>query len=579
MGLPLERAPEGTEGRQTAAVREQLADGDIALPAGRPLGEVLADPRVERQIPTIDELHDGRRGRDHLRERGQIVEARVPHLASGRRPVEAPVSPQPHDPVAAAHDERRAGRRPVPDRGLDEPVHAPEGVRLHPRVPGPVLPGPPHASDDHGPGLPRLPREGVERGVGVPRHLGVRISFRIGVGERPGPAPESVAEGVPRRKRDREPARDRSAEERLGRRFLRRLRPAPREEVGLRVGHRRQQVGTPERDEHGRLPARVDGLQETPDLFGEIGGVAGGAGPDVGGEGHGIDRPRAADQRIVDGRVRVEADAGAADAHGLAQLAVEGAARGEVVRAGEGHREDGARLEGVERDRLVLVPDERHGAHRDHPGDALVELRPDERPHAVRVDRRRPPVEAGAGLEGQHAASGGLDALGGEPPGAHRSLDGRDGAQRLARHEEHVGPRFERADGGLAVPVAIGDRGHVQRVGEQDAVEAEVAAQHLRHEIGRQRRGRRPRAQDRGRGDVGRHHGINAFVDRPAEGDEFEAVEPRAVAGDHRERDVGVGAGVPVTREVLGRREKPRAARAADERRAQRRHPLGILPE
>ena len=335
--LSPESAPKWQERRQSPLVGQQMADGDVALPPARPFRQVLADAGVEGEAAAVDELHHPRRGRDDLRERREIVQARIGRggpgrQGGGRRPIEVSVAAQPDDPVSPSRGEDRAGGRAVRDRRLDDPVHAGEGIPVHPHVDGPLLRRQPHAAvrDRRAVSLDSLD----ERQPGLRPHAGSRLRASLD--------DQAIAEGVTGRERDRQAAGDRRAEEGERGGFLRGVRPAPGDEVRLRVRHRREQVGAPEGDEHGGSAGGVEAVEEATDFLGEVGGVPRGAGPDVGGEDHGVDGAGAAEERVVDAGPGVEPDPGAADAHRPAEFAIEDAAGGEVVRSGEGHGQHGA---------------------------------------------------------------------------------------------------------------------------------------------------------------------------------------------------------------------------------------------
>jgi ATP-binding cassette ChvD family protein len=84
-------------------------------------------------------------------------------------------------------------------------------------------------------------------------------------------------------------------------------------------------------------------------------------------------------------------------------------------------------------------------------------------------------------------AGGGL----GKPVGVESTIvdcldDSRMGSIGVQRHQQDVGTRAERADGGVTGVVPLGDRCHVQRVGDHDSVETDLVPKYP-DDLGRQR--------------------------------------------------------------------------------------------
>ena len=177
-----------------------------------------------------------------------------------------------------------------------------------------------------------------------------------------------------------------------------------------------------------------------------------------------------------------------------------------------------------------------------------------------------------------------------EPP--HRRVDpfpcdtarldrrghGVDRRADAVRSQQHIRPGLEGEHRRLARAVALRDRAHAQRVGEEEAAEPHLAAQQLRHQLGGHRRGAVV-AEHSGHRHVCGHHRVHARVDRHAEGDELHPVEAVAVGPDDGQLDVRIGPGVAVPGEVLGGRERTSLPGPPDEGRTQSPHGLRIFAE
>ena len=98
---------------------------------------------------------------------------------------------------------------------------------------------------------------------------------------------------------------------------------------------------------------------------------------------------------------------------------------------------------------------------------------------------------------------------------------------------------------------ALGDRRHVERVGDGQAAEPEAVAQELRHHGPGQRRGQVRVAGDRLERDVGGHREVGACLDRGPERDQLHGVEPGTVVAQRRQPVVRVGERLAQSREVL----------------------------
>ena len=187
-------------------------------------------------------------------------------------------------------------------------------------------------------------------------------------------------------------------------------------------------------------------------------------------------------------------------------------------------------------------------------------------------------MQAQPGLRFEEAAHREVDPGAAHPPRLHRFRDGLHRRADPVRRQHHIRPGFQRDHRRLPRPVAIGDRAHAQRVGEEDAAEAHLTAQHLGHEV-RGHRGGPVVAQHPRHRDVRGHHRVHPRIDRHAEGEQFHPVHAIAVGADHRQLDVRVRPRVAVPREVLGGGKRPARPRAPDEGRAEPPHRFGILAE
>ncbi len=144
-------------------------------------------------------------------------------------------------------------------------------------------------------------------------------------------------------------------------------------------------------------------------------------------------------------------------------------------------------------------------------------------------ERRRDPVDDGVG---------------------HRLVEVRAEAQQVGAG----GERAHRGVGDAVDAAATGDGLHVERVGDDHAVEAHRLAE-VR---GPRRAQRHRRVVERVGDDVGGEHRVDAGVDRRGERHQLAARQHVHRRVDARRAEVGVGAGVAVTGEVLGARGRRR---------------------
>ena len=152
---------------------------------------------------------------------------------------------------------------------------------------------------------------------------------------------------------------------------------------------------------------------------------------------------------------------------------------------------------------------------------------------------------------------------GGETPGQRRleararrgaglglARERRRDARGVGRVEQQVAARPRGADRSRGLALTVPRAFHDERVGDDDPLETQVAAEPLpenRTREGRRRAGR----IERGIGDVRRHHAGHARPDRPAVRlpVRLEHLPGRA---DHRQLGVRIGGRAPVPGEVLG---------------------------
>ena len=153
-------------------------------------------------------------------------------------------------------------------------------------------------------------------------------------------------------------------------------------------------------------------------------------------------------------------------------------------------------------------------------------------------------------LQFQDAADALVDALLGEHAVLHGLDHGVEGFDEVLRTEHDVGSGQEGAHGGLGIGVLQGDGPHLHRVGDDDVLVAQLAAQFVLQDEGRHGGGD-VGARHVGRGDVGRHNQLRAPLDAGLEGNHLarQHLVPRLQALGVAV--VRVGLGVAVAGEVL----------------------------
>ena len=103
-----------------------------------------------------------------------------------------------------------------------------------------------------------------------------------------------------------------------------------------------------------------------------------------------------------------------------------------------------------------------------------------------------------------------------------RALDPRR-PLRVRRAQQEVDARPDRGDDVDDLRGPLGQRRHVERVGDREAPEAELAAHEVVHDLAGERRGQRRVAGERRQRDVRRHDEVRPGVDRRRERDELRA--------------------------------------------------------
>ncbi len=509
------------------AVGEQVADGDRLLARALEERQVVLHLLVQIEAPFVDQDHRHRGRRHDLGQARQIVDRvrfdRRRVLVVGQPPEGTEV--RQHAAVTDRDDPTREG--PL----LDEPIeHAVE--LLEPLPPEPGLLG-----------------RRVRQAHGAPRE------------------PDAVAEGVLFGERDRQPAPDVDlAEDRGRRRTPASLRGPEGAEGGRHLGQIAKHIRIAERGHDHRYAGRREPLEEPPHALRDLLAVVGGRHQ----------------------HVRKTAHA----AHDLV-----GPPGGDLAARGDGRDLDAPRLKLRARNAVVARHDEVQNPQgtlrreRQHftvvadQGDRGLEDLP--RPlgvlRAPHLEGPRLDVDQGvlvqpeARLGLQDAAHRTLEA----PLGEQTLLDTAD--QRLQRHpqvgghEDDIGARAHRVDGCLADP-RLADPFHVHGVGDDETVEAHLAAQDLLVEGGGQRRGTAARVEA-GHRDVAHHDRVHPGSDRRPEGRPLHELEAAAVAVDQGQVLVAVDGGVAVPREVLGRGHQPAAARTHDEGGAEPPDHLRVLAE
>jgi len=134
----------------------------------------------------------------------------------------------------------------------------------------------------------------------------------------------------------------------------------------------------------------------------------------------------------------------------------------------------------------------------------------------------------------------------------------------VAANEQGVATGPHRFDGGFFDGPLGGDRLHLEIVGEEDPVEAELGAEQAGANGSRQRGGNT--GIDLVVDHVRRHERGDASADGGAKGGELYLIEAIASVAHDRQREVAVHLGVAMSGKVLSARENVRSLQTADER-------------
>jgi uncharacterized protein YbbC (DUF1343 family) len=153
----------------------------------------------------------------------------------------------------------------------------------------------------------------------------------------------------------------------------------------------------------------------------------------------------------------------------------------------------------------------------------------------------------------QHASDGHIEACLLDATGVDSVHDGlHHGGHVIGRRlHQHVGTGFEGQQRGLDVPMAFHDGAHVQRVGEDQAVESEIPAQDTLYQAAIQGGGNRVRRQG-GKRDVSGHYAGDAGLDHGPERYQLDRIETRPVGGDDGQVYMGVNSRVAMSGKMLG---------------------------
>ena len=130
-----------------------------------------------------------------------------------------------------------------------------------------------------------------------------------------------------------------------------------------------------------------------------------------------------------------------------------------------------------ERQRLLVVAHQGHGAIDDLLGHLLMLARAKQLAEFAQVGEAIL-VEAELLLGGQHSSQRFVNARGRDDAGFDGMLDGGERLLDARRVEQNVCAGLQGAHGSFAFGVVRRDAAHVERVGEDDAVEVQLVAQH-----------------------------------------------------------------------------------------------------
>ena len=188
-------------------------------------------------------------------------------------------------------------------------------------------------------------------------------------------------------------------------------------------------------------------------------------------------------------------------------------------------------------------------------------------------------VQAKPRLGPQDAPNGFFDARPRNPAGLHGVAQRLERGIRHWRHQHAIGPRQNRARGGLARRVTRRDAAHVHRVGDDQAPITKLFAQQPGQNLGGEGRRNVRVGLYCGNGKMARHDRADARRNRGAERRQLERLKPLAARADHRQIEMRVRRRISVTRKMLGRGQRAIFLHAAHKLRHEFRHASRVFTE
>ena len=141
-------------------------------------------------------------------------------------------------------------------------------------------------------------------------------------------------------------------------------------------------------------------------------------------------------------------------------------------------------------------------------------------------------------------------------------------------HQQQVAPGLHRHDGGLPHAVGIGDGAHGQIIGTHHPVKAQLLPQQAGDHLWGQ--GGRQIGVDLGHEDMGHHDAGGSLVNGCLEGNQFKFLQLLHRLVHHRQVYMGVGAGIPVAREMLDHRDHTPLLQSLVHRQPRPGHRVGV---
>ena len=188
-------------------------------------------------------------------------------------------------------------------------------------------------------------------------------------------------------------------------------------------------------------------------------------------------------------------------------------------------------------------------------------------------------MQAKPRLGPQDAPNGFFDARPRNPAGLHGVAQRLERGIRHWRHQHAIGPRQNRAHGGLARRVTRRDAAHVHRVGDDQAPITKLFAQQPGQNLGGEGRRNVRVGLYCGNGKMARHDRADARRNRGAERRQLERLKPLAARADHRQIEMRVRRRISVTRKMLGRGQRAIFLHAAHKLRHEFRHASRVFTE